>query len=324
MLQILNSQGKIVNQKNLPRISPRELLRIYELMILARTFDNFALKLQKEGRILTFASLLGQEATQIASAITLEKDDWVVTTYRDHGVLISRGVPLHKLYLYYAGDERGMDFPKEINALPPAIPIGSHIPHAVGIAWAQKLRKRKSVVLVYFGDGATSKGDFHEGINFAGVFKVPCVFICQNNQWAISVPVKRQTASKNLVDKAVAYGIEGIMVDGNDIFAVYQATQKALKKAREGKGPTFIECYTYRLESHTTADDWKRYRDEKEVELWRKKDPILRLSKYLKGKKILSDNKEKEVYAKAELKVQEEIKKFESVPLPQKEDIFKF
>lgn len=324
MLQILNSQGKVVNQKNLPRISPRELLRIYELMILARTFDNFALKLQKEGRILTFASLLGQEATQIASAITSEKDDWVVTTYRDHGVLISRGVPLHKLYLYYAGDERGMDFPKEINALPPAIPIGSHIPHAVGIAWAQKLRKRKSVVLVYFGDGATSKGDFHEGINFAGVFKVPCVFICQNNQWAISVPVKRQTASKNLVDKAVAYGIEGIMVDGNDIFAVYQATQKALKKAREGKGPTFIECYTYRLESHTTADDWKRYRDEKEVELWRKKDPILRLSKYLKGKKILSDNKEKEVYAKAELKVQEEIKKFESVPLPQKEDIFKF
>lgn len=306
------------------KIPEKELKKIYELMVLARTFDSIALKLQREGRMLTFASLLGQEASQVASAIAFENQDWFVTTYRDHGVLIARGFPLHKLYLYYAGDERGMEIPDGINILPPAIPIGSHIPHAVGIAWAQKLQKRKSVVAVYFGDGATSKGDFHEGINFAGVFKVPCVFICQNNQWAISVPVKRQTASESFAKKAEAYGIEGVLVDGNDVFAVYEAVKKAADKAREGKGPTFIECYTYRLENHTTADDWKRYRSKKEVEVWKKKDPLLRLTKYMRKEKLLTGKKEKEIFEKAGTIVKEEVKKFESTPLPKPEDIFKY
>lgn len=308
----------------MPKISTKELKRIYELMVLARTFDHIALKLQREGRMLTFASLLGQEASQIVSAVVLENQDWFVTTYRDHGVLIARGVPLHKLYLYYAGDERGMQLPKEINALPPAIPIGSHIPHAVGIAWAQKLQKKKAVVAVYFGDGATSKGDFHEGINFAGVFKIPCVFICQNNQWAISTPVSRQTASESFAKKAEAYGIKGVLVDGNDVFAVFEATKEAVDKARRGGGPTFVECYTYRLESHTTADDWRRYRDTKEVEAWKKKDPLLRLTKYLKREKLLSDKEEKEIFEKAEKQVREEVKKYESFPLPKREDMFKY
>lgn len=307
-----------------PKISQKELKRIYELMVLARVFDNIALKLQREGRMLTFASLLGQEASQIASAVVLQEQDWFVTTYRDHGVLIARGFPLHKLYLYYAGDERGMEIPKEINALPPTIPVGSHIPHAVGIAWAQKMQKKKAVAAVYFGDGSTSKGDFHEGINFAGVFKIPCIFICQNNQWAISVPVSRQTASESFAKKAEAYGIEGVLIDGNDVFAVYEATKKAVDKARRGGGPTFIECYTYRLESHTTADDWKRYRSQKEVESWKKKDPLLRLTRHMKKEKLLSDKEEKEILGKAEKKVKEEVEKFESWPQPEAADIFKY
>jgi pyruvate dehydrogenase E1 component alpha subunit len=324
MLQFLSTKGEVVNKKFLPKISNSKLRKIYELMILVRTFDNIALRLQREGRMLTFASLLGQEASQIASAIAFENQDWFVTTYRDHGVLLTRGFPMHKLYLYYAGDERGMEIPKEINILPPAIPIGSHIPHAVGIAWAQKLQKKKSVVGVYFGEGATSKGDFHEGMNFAGVFKVPCIFICQNNQWAISTPVKRQTASESFAKKAESYGVEGVLVDGNDVFAVFEATKKAINKARKGKGPTFIECYTYRLESHTTADDWRRYRDPKDVEIWKKKDPLLRLTKYLKNKKLLTDREEKEISERAEELVKEEVNKFESFPLPKKEDMFKY
>jgi pyruvate dehydrogenase E1 component alpha subunit len=324
MLQFLNQEGKIINKKGLHEISKKEIKKIYELMVQVRLFDNIALKLQREGRMLTFASLLGQEASQIASAIAFEDQDWFVTTYRDHGVLLARGFPMHKIYLYYAGDERGMEIPKEINILPPAIPIGSHIPHAVGIAWAQKLQKKKSVAVVYFGEGATSKGDFHEGMNFAGVFKVPCVFICQNNQWAISTPVKRQTASESFAQKAESYGIEGVLVDGNDVFAVYEATKKAIDKARKGKGPTFIECYTYRLESHTTADDWKRYRDPKEVENWQKKDPLLRLTRYLKIEKLLTDKEEKEIFEKAEKLVKEEVNKFESFPSSKKEDMFKY
>ncbi len=323
-MQFLSPEGKIINKKGLPKISKEELKRIYELMVLSRVFDDIALKLQREGRMLTFASLLGQEASQIASAVLLENQDWFVTTYRDHGVFIARGFPLHKLYLYYAGDERGMEIPKEINALPPAIPVGSHIPHAVGIAWAQKLQKKKAVAAVYFGDGSTSKGDFHEGINFAGVFKVPCVFICQNNQWAISVPASRQTASESFAKKAEGYGVEGVMVDGNDVLAVYKATKDAVDKARKGRGPTFIECYTYRLESHTTADDWKRYRSQKEVESWKKKDPLLRLTQYMKREKLVTDKEEREIVEKAEKIVKEEVKKFESLPLPKAEDMFKY
>lgn len=324
MIQFLDSEGRIIKIKNLPKIPKNNLKKIYKLMVLSRVFDNIALKLQREGRILTYASLLGQEASQVASAFVLGKDDWVSGTYRDHGVLITKGFPLYKIYLYYAGDERGMEIPKDINVLPPAIPIASHIPHAVGIAFAQKLQKKKAVAVVYFGEGATSKGDFHEAINFAGVFKLPCIFICQNNQWAISVPTSRQTSSKSFAQKAEAYGVEGILVDGNDVFAVYKATEYALNKARKGKGPTFIECYTYRLESHTTADDWRRYRNEKEVELWKKKDPLLRLGKYLKKINLLSDEEEKEIFENAESVVKKEVQKFESIALPYKEDIFKF
>lgn len=314
MFQILNEDGKIVNYKEMPQLKNEDIKKMYELMVLARAFDDVALKLQREGRMLTYASLLGQEASQIGSALALEKDDWVVPSFRENGVFIARGFPMDGLYQYWAGDERGMKILEGANVLPFTIPVGTQVPHAVGIAWAMKLQGKKDVVVTYFGDGATSKGDFHEGANFAGVFKVPCVFICQNNQWAISVPRSRQTASETLAQKAFAYGFDGILVDGNDVFAVFKVTKDAIEKARVGKGPTFIECYTYRMESHTTADEWKRYRDPKEVEEWKKKDPVDRLKKYMEEEGLWNEDYEKEVWDEAKAKVSEATRKFESVP----------
>lgn len=313
MLQILNEDGKIVNTRDMPQLKNEDIKKMYELMVLSRVFDDVALKLQREGRMLTYASLLGQEAAQIGSALAMSKEDWFAPSFRENGVFITRGYPMDMLYQYWAGDERGMKIPDDINALPVTVPVGTQIPHAVGIAWAMRLQGKKSVALAYFGDGATSKGDFHEGMNFAGVFNVPCVFICQNNQWAISVPVTKQTASETLAEKAFGYGFDGVLVDGNDVFAVFKATKDAVEKARAGKGPTFIECYTYRLENHTTADDWKKYRSEEEVEKWKQKDPIARLQKYMESEGIWNEEYEKRVWDEAKTKVSEATRKFESV-----------
>ena len=322
MIQFLNPDGGITDQEGFPSLSEKEIKKMYELMVLARVFDNMALKLQKEGRMLTYASFLGQEASQVGSALAIEEQDWFTSSYRDHAVWITRGFPMENLYLYWAGDERGMKIPAGLNALPPTIPVSSQIPHAVGLAWAQKLQGKKSVALTYFGDGATSKGDFYEGLNFAGVFQIPCVFICQNNQWAISLPVSRQTKSETLAQKASSCGVKGILVDGNDIFAVYKITKEAIKEARQGKGPTFIECYTYRLESHTTADDWRRYRSAKEVQEWENKDPLKRLYKYMNQKGIFGENYEEKVQKEAEEKVKEAIQKFESLAPSSPKDMF--
>ncbi|MBI2084824.1 MAG: pyruvate dehydrogenase (acetyl-transferring) E1 component subunit alpha [Candidatus Aenigmarchaeota archaeon] len=322
MFQILNEEGKIVNTRDMPKLTNDEIKAMYEYMVLSRAFDDVALKLQREGRMLTYASLLGQEASQIGSALAMHKEDWFAPSFRENGVFITLGFPMDALYQYWAGDERGMTIPEDMNALPVAVPVGTQIPHAVGLAWASKLQGKKSVAVVYFGDGATSKGDFHEGMNFAGVFKIPCIFICQNNQWAISVPRKRQSASDTLAEKAFSYGFEGVLVDGNDVFAVYKVTKDAADKARAGKGPTFIECYTYRMENHTTADDWKKYRDPAEVEMWKRKDPVERLRKYMESEGIWNENYEKGVWEKAKVKVAEAVKKFEAVEPPKPTDMF--
>ena len=314
MFQILNEDGKIVNTKEMPQLKNEDIKKMYELMVLTRVFDDTAIKLQREGRMLTYASLQGQEASQIGSALAFEQEDWFVPSYRENGVFITRGYPMDMLYQYWAGDERGMKIPDDINALPVAVPVSTQVPHAVGIAWANKLLGKKSVAIVYFGDGATSKGDFHEGVNFAGVFNVPCVFICQNNQWAISVPVTRQTAAETIAQKAIAYGIEGVRVDGNDVFAVFKVVRDAVNKARVGKGPTLIECVTYRLQHHTTADDWTKYRSSEEVEKWKQKDPIMRLRKYMEDEGIWDGSYEKKVLDDAKAKVSEATRKFESVP----------
>src|SRR5204863_369792 len=270
-LQILDENGNC-DEALRPSLSNDEIKKLYEWMLLARIFDEKAFKLQREGRLGTYASILGQEAAQVGSALALRPDDWMFPAFREPGASIVRGLPMRMVLQYWAGDERGSLIPEELNDFPITIPVGTQIPIAVGAAWAAKLKGDKIAVMAYMGDGATSKGDFHEGLNFAGVFAVPVVFVCQNNQWAISVPLKRQTAAKTLAQKAIAYGFSGIQVDGNDPFAVYKATHEALDQARDGQGPTLIECVTYRLGDHTTADDASRYRSRDEVEQWRKKD----------------------------------------------------
>src|SRR3989344_8083214 len=298
-IQILNEHGAC-DEKLKPKLRPNEIKRLYEGMILSRAYDERALKLQRQGRLGTFASLLGQEAIHAGSALAIKDSDWIVPSFRCEGVFICKGLPIVNILQVYGGDERGYDVAKNFNITPFEITVGTQMLHGCGIAYGMKFKKKKSAVVTYFGDGATSEGDFHEAMNFAGVFKAPCVFICQNNQYAISVPVEEQTASKTLAQKAIAYGFEGIKVDGNDVFAVYKASDYALKKARAGKGPTLIECFTYRMSDHTTADDAKKYRGEKEVEEWKKKDPISRSEKYLKAKKIINDKYIADVIKKAE------------------------
>lgn len=322
-IEILDDKGN-VEESLMPSLSDADMRRIYELLILARTFDQRALQLQREGRLGTYPPILGQEACQVGSAFALEKSDWIFPSYRELGVYIAIGYPVHMLFQYWAGDERGLKTPDTLNILPISIPVGTQVLHAVGAAMAARYRRDKAAVVTYFGDGGTSKGDFHEGLNMAGVFKLPVIFICQNNQWAISMPREKQTASKTLAQKAYGYGFEGLQVDGNDIFAVYKATDYALRKAKDGGGPTLLECITYRIHDHTTADDASRYRPKQEVEAWKAKDPIQRLRLYMEKKGLLTADYQKEIEDKAKSTIDEAVKIMESFEPPQPIDMFSF
>jgi pyruvate dehydrogenase E1 component alpha subunit len=322
-LQILNERGE-VDEKLMPKISDGEIKRMYDYMLLTRVFDDYAVKYQRQGRMGTYASVLGEEACQIGSAILMKKDDLAFPSFREHGVFITRDMPLEALFSFWIGDERGMSLPDNGDLFPVSIPVGSHPLHAVGAGMAFNYQKKKRVSLAYFGDGATSEGDFHEAMNFACVFKAPCVFICQNNQYAISVPVSEQTCAATLAQKAIAYGFEGRQVDGNDVFAVYSATKDALKKARSGGGPTFIECLTYRMGDHTTSDDALKYRSTVERKEWSKKGPLIRLKKYMLKKKLLSQGHEKKLLEIYEKKVSAAFKKAEAAPGYKAEEIFDF
>jgi pyruvate dehydrogenase E1 component alpha subunit len=264
-------------------------------MRLARRFDQRAVSLQRQGRMGTYPPLSGQEGAQIASAYALGDDDWVFPSYREHGVAMLRGVSLKRTLLYWMGHEAGNAIPEGKNVFTVAVPIATQIPHAVGAAWASRLKGEEKAFVCYFGDGATSEGDFHEGLNFAGVFDTPNVFFCNNNQWAISVPRERQTASETLAQKASAYGFEGVQVDGMDPFATYVTTRAAREKAADPaddeRRPTLIEAVQYRFGAHTTADDPSVYRREEEVEEWRRKDPIPRLETFLRERDVLDDDR---------------------------------
>jgi pyruvate dehydrogenase E1 component alpha subunit len=321
ILRILDEEGNCDDALK-PSLGDDQIKQLYELMVLTRAFDNLALKLQREGRIGTYPSSRGQEATQVASAYALEEPDWLFPAFREAGAYITRGWPLEMQYQYWAGDERGSRLSENSRIFTISIPVGTQIPHAVGFAWAAKLRGDKIAVLAYLGDGATSEGDAHEGMNFAGVFKVPVVILCQNNQWAISVPRSRQTAAKTLAQRAFSYGFEGLQVDGNDVFAVYEATKEALGKARSGNGPTLIECVTYRMADHTTSDDAQRYRTSQELEEWAKRDPIERLCKYMKKNSLWNSDYENKVQAEASEKVRLAVERFESVKPPEVRDLF--
>lgn len=322
-LEILDPQGN-ADETLLPPLSEDEIRRMYEILVLSRAFDERALSLQREGRIGTYPSILGQEAAQVGSALAVEKGDWLFPSFREMGMQIALGSPIPLLFRYWAGDERGQRMPDDLNIFPVCVSVGTHIPHAVGAALAARIRGDRCAVVAYFGDGATSKGDFHEGFNMAGVFGLPIVFICQNNQWAISVPVERQTAAKTLARKAWSYGFEGVQVDGNDVFAVYRATKDALEKARQGGGPTFIECHTYRLADHTTADDASRYRQVAEVEEWRKRDPLLRLRLFMERKGFWTESYEKEAWEQARGRIDEAVREAESAPPPEAGEMFDY
>lgn len=322
-LQILDEQGN-VNKELEPNIDEKDLVQLYKYMVISRAADEKAFALQREGRIGTYPPLKGHEAVQIGSAFSMKKNDWFFPVYRDMGAMYVRGVPLDLVFLYWMGNEKGNIFPEGANVFPISIPVGSQITLGMGFSWAAKLKKEKTVALVSFGDGATSEGDFHDGLNFAGVFKTPTVFLCINNQWAISVPRSKQTASRTLAQKAVAYGFNGIQIDGNDILAVYAATKEAVDRASDGGGPTLIEAVTYRLGDHTTADDASRYRSEKEIQEWTNKDPVERFRIYLKSKQIWNDGFETEVKKEASDIVKEAVKKAEAAPPPTIDDLFEY
>ncbi|MBT3225546.1 MAG: pyruvate dehydrogenase (acetyl-transferring) E1 component subunit alpha [Deltaproteobacteria bacterium] len=289
-LSILDEHGKLDEDLE-PDIPEDELIKLLRGMLLGRKFDERMLNLQRQGRIGTFAPISGQEAAQIGAIALLRSSDWMVPAFRETAAEIWRGRSLESVIIYNSGYCEGAQIPENLNNLPISVPVGSQILHAVGLGWAMKYRKVDDVVMTIFGDGATSEGDFHEALNFAGVFQTPVIFVCQNNQWAISIPVHKQTRSKTLVQKALAYGLPGIQVDGNDVLAVYVAAQEAVARARAGGGPTLIECVTYRMTMHTTADDPTRYRSDEEVEMWRKRDPIERFQKYLLSRGTLSRDK---------------------------------
>ena len=286
-LSILDEEGTLDTDLE-PDISGEILLKLHRAMVLGRAFDERLLNLQRQGRIGTFPPISGQEAAHLGPTAVLERSDWFVPAFREMTAEIWRGRTIESVIAYYNGYGEGAYIPPDRNDMPDAVPVGSQILHAVGLAWAAKYRQTDRVAMVFFGDGGTSQGDFHEGLNFAGVFQVPAIFVCQNNQWAISIPRSKQTRSETIAQKALAYGIPGIQVDGNDILAAYAAAREAVDRARSGGGPTLIECVTYRLTMHTTADDPRRYRTDEEVEKWKKRDPIARFQKYLVNKGLLS------------------------------------
>lgn len=323
-LQIINEKGEADEDLLAGSITGEELKGFFEAMILARTFNHRALSLQREGRLGTYASILGQEASQIGSAMAFSGDDWLFPSFRESGVLTARSYPLWLLYRYWMGDERGLKAPEGSNIFPMSVPVGTHLPHATGVGWAMKLKGDRKAAGVYFGDGGSSKGDFHEAVNLAGVFKAPVVFLCQNNQWAISVPRSSQTAAATIAQKGLAYGVDGVQVDGNDVVAVFMATKDAVEKAKRGDGPTLIECYTYRLDDHTTADDASRYRSKEEVEKWSRKEPLIRLRLYMEKKGLWSQGYEDTVTSRAQELVDSEIKKAEEYPPPGPADILEY
>ena len=312
-LQVLDEKGDVDKELE-PNLSDQELVQLYRAMFLGREMDERMLKLQRQGRIGTFGPSIGQEAAHCAPTFAMTEKDWLVGAFREAGARLMKGETIAQALLFYNGYEEGNARPKNARILPVSIIVAAQLLHAVGIGYAMKYRgETDSAVVTFFGDGATSEGDFHEALNYAGVWKAPVVFICQNNQWAISMPRSKQTHSKTLAQKAIAYGIPGIQVDGNDALAMYKATKEALERAHAGEGPTLIEAVTYRLMMHTTADDPTKYRSDEEVEQWRKLEPLPRFRKYLEKKGIWNAEKQAGLEADIKKEIDDSIKEFESI-----------
>ena len=323
-LEILSPEGKIIKPSLMPKIELDSVRQWYETMVFARVADQKALQYQRQGRMLTYAPSQGQEAASLGAILATEEKDWLVPAFRELAAWLHKGAPLEKLFLYWYGNEEGSILPENVRMLPISVPIASQFTHAAGLGMAINYEEKDEVVVAFCGDGGTSEGEFHEALNFAGVFQAPVIFVVQNNQFAISVSRKDQTRSETLAQKAVAYGIPGVQVDGNDLFAMLAATQEAVARARAGQGPTLIEAVTYRLGPHTTSDDPTIYRSDEEVEEWREKDPILRLKRFLITKKLLTEEEDQALYEKFEQEVNEVFAKVENSQAPELEDVFAF
>lgn len=314
-MQALDETGKIVNSDLVPDLSDDQLRDLMKRMVFTRVWDQRAVKLTRQGRLGFYAPMAGQEASMIGSEAATEKEDFLLPAYRDVPQAVYHGWPLYQWVLFSRGHQHGGEIPEDVNVLPPQIIIGAQIVQAAGVALGIKLRGEKKIAFTYTGDGGTSQGDFYEGINFAGAYKAPAVFIVQNNQFAISVPVKAQTAAETLAQKAVAAGVPGVQVDGMDIFAMYTATKRAADRARNGEGPTVIESVTFRYGPHTmSGDDPTRYRTKDLEEEWERKDPLIRFRNYLQNQGLWSEADEEQTIEEAKQSISDAIKKADAYP----------
>lgn len=305
--QILNEEGKVCG--SLPQFaSDKETLRdLYKIMVRTRVFDKKAIALQRTGKMGTYAPINGQEAISTATGHAMRTDDVLIPYYRDYAAQLQRGVKMSEILAFWGGDERGSDFQCQSQDLPICVPIASQCLHAAGVGFAIKYRKQPRVAVVTIGEGGTSEGDFYEAMNVAGTWKLPVVFIVNNNQWAISVPISQQTAAETIAQKAIAAGFAGVQVDGNDIIACREVIGNAIEKARRGEGPTLVEALTYRLCDHTTADDATRYQPQDQVEAAKHKEPLARFRHYLEAQGVWNANEEEAIHRAASEEVQKEV-----------------
>lgn len=312
-LSVLSPDGEIVNKEAMPKLDDDQLKELMRRMVFTRVWDQRAVSLQRQGRLGFYAPVSGQEASMIGSEFVLDKEDFVVPGYRDMPQIVWHGYPMYQAFLYSKGHQHSGQIPEGVNVLMPQIIIGAQIVQATGIAMGFKRKGQNNVVITYTGDGGSSQGDFYEGMNFAGAFNLPVIFVVQNNGYAISTPVSKQTSAQSIAQKALAAGIRGVQVDGMDALAVAKVVQEAAELARNGGGPTLIEAITYRYGPHSmSGDDPTKYRDKEEEEKWKEKDPLIRMRKYLQAKNLWSDEDEEKTMEEAKQTVTEQIKKAES------------
>ncbi|WP_093136814.1 pyruvate dehydrogenase (acetyl-transferring) E1 component subunit alpha [Salinibacillus kushneri] len=314
IIQILNEEGEIVNKEEMPDLSDDDLKELMRRMVYTRVLDQRSIALNRQGRLGFYAPTAGQEASQLGSQFAIEKEDYLLPAYRDVPQLIWQGLPLSKAFLFSRGHFKGNQMPEGVNAMSPQIIIGAQYIQAAGVGLGLKKRGEKAIAITYTGDGGASQGDFYEGINFAGAYKANNVFVVQNNQFAISVPVEKQSAANTVAQKSVAAGIPGVRVDGMDVLAVYKAVRDARERAINGEGPSLIETVTYRYGPHTMAgDDPTRYRTEELDDEWEKKDPLIRFRKYLEAKGLWSEEEENKTIETAKEEIKAAIKEADGV-----------
>jgi len=314
-LRVLDEEGRVVNRDLMPKLTDQQLRNLMRKMVFTRVWDGRAVKLTRQGRLGFYAPVAGQEASMIGSEAATERDDFLLPSYRDIPQAVWHGWPMYQAFLYSRGHQHGGQFPKDVHVLMPQIIIGAQIVQAAGVALGFKLRGEDRVAFTYIGDGGTSQGDFYEGINFAGAYQAPAVFIIQNNQFAISVPVRLQTAADSLAKKADAAGVPNVQVDGMDVLAVYAATRQAVDRARAGGGPSVIETITFRYGPHTmSGDDPMRYRTKDMEAEWKEKDPLVRFRKYLEGLSLWSVEDEERVVEEANTAVKDALEQADRYP----------